>query len=161
MIERINPDNIPTLLREQLMNEKSAIPENLSNLNELCANFLRKYKSISFFNRQDEATNDLTALQSAYDKLLTVLTSIDDDERLRTIIKDYPVLNAEKFRIPKFGKAVTILMLLFFPVALIAGIWLVNRRKQLKYILLEITTINNNLLRILSHEQSRSSSSQT
>ena len=149
LVERINLDTVPALSSERFASEKPAIPEYLLDLNELCLSFLDKYKSINFFNKQDEMMRDLTRLESAYGKLLSVLVGIDDNERLRSLVKDYPVLKAEKYKIPNFGKAEIVLMLLIFLVGLTEGILLTNKRKQLKYILSEIITINNNLSKIL------------
>jgi hypothetical protein len=149
LVEHVNLDNIQTISLNELESESPKVGGYMKELNMLCSDFLGKFKHVSFFKLQDEMIQDLRQVESSYSKLLTILASVDDNERLRVMIKDYPVLNVEKYKIPKFGKVKMVLWLVVFPLALIEVVLLTKKRNQLKYILSEIITINNNVLKLL------------
>lgn len=149
LVTRINLDNIQELSAERLAAEKQSIPADLDHLVALCTAFLDRHKSLHFFKRQDEISRELIAIESVYNRLLSALAGIDDNEKLRSLIKDYPLFTADKYKIPKIGATQTVVLILVFPAGLTAAILLVNKRRQLNYILSEIINISNNLSKIL------------
>jgi lipopolysaccharide export system permease protein len=153
LVRRINLDNIQELSSDSFAIEKLLIPEYLDNLTDLCTAFLDKHRRLHFFKRQDEISKELIHIESVYEKLLIALAGIDDNEKLRSLVKDYPFLKASKYKVPKFSKLKAALMLIVFPIGLTEAVLLINKRRQLKYILSEIINISNNLSKILTSNQ--------
>lgn len=153
LVERINLDYIKTLGKEAFVTESTLVEEHLVELNNVCTVFLEQYKPIGFFQKRKELNEaiqrDLGQIVVKYNRLLSFLVSIDDNERLRTFLRDYPVLETAKYKIPVLNTLKRVLMVLLFPWGIAEFLFQYNKQRQLRFILKEIITINNNVIKAL------------
>jgi lipopolysaccharide export system permease protein len=147
LITPIDLDRIEPLSLDSRHDALAANPANVARLETLIDRYLTTNK-----NRRDilkmSSDADLLEIKTLYDDMLRLYASIDDDERVRGLIKTLPQLATDEYRPPAFltgtGTAVKILSV---PALFIMKI---RKFKKLEYILNEIKDINLNINKYLN-----------
>ncbi len=97
--------------------------------------------------------DELNIIDSKYNTLIKQLINIDDNERLREQLRQYPELKAENYKVsPTFIKLLPVFLILGVVLGLAMYILVLNKRKKLRYIINEIVDINNTVSVILERK---------
>ena len=153
LVHRINLDEI---MPANDMVSNIEIEREILELNNLSRQFESEYKLYKNFVWSPEkwsmlkGQDKLNEIGYKYDTLISQLLTIDDNERLREQLRQYPELNVEKYRLSDLYMKLQILFFIFgFIIGFIMYILVLNKRKKLRYILNEIVDINNTVSVIL------------
>jgi lipopolysaccharide export system permease protein len=147
MKQLMNPidfDKITPLYGEQLKAAYLNSNEEAKQMETLIDNYLSSHRLSKLFQSRKSMlkmndNSDLLEIQSLYDHLLSFYAAIED-EKIRNIVKDFPVLNPDEFILPQFLFNQNGLLKIPYTVILI--IVKIRKFKKLEYILKEI---KNNL----------------
>ncbi|MDR1055055.1 MAG: LptF/LptG family permease [Prevotellaceae bacterium] len=127
----------------------------ISEINKLSNQYNANYRlnKLFIFARKkwlmSEGQQELKDIEQKYNKLIAMLAPIDDDERVREQLRQYPVLDSSKYKLPDLNVLMCIGLTILFPVGIVFYIVTLNKRKKLNYILSEIIDINNTINVIL------------
>jgi lipopolysaccharide export system permease protein len=145
LITFVDFDKIVLLPKEQVGDASLNNSNNTKRLEQLIDDYLNSHKLNKMFQTRKSILSindnrDLAEIKSQYDYLLSFYATIDDDENLRGIIKQFPALELSEFVFPQFLLNPNVFLKI--PYTLILIVMKIRRFKKLEYILEDIKSIN-------------------
>jgi lipopolysaccharide export system permease protein len=156
MEQLINPvdlDKVSLLPEEQREKAMQDNSYNAERLESMINSYLDSLKLDRMFQSRQSIlkihdNRDLMEIKTMYDYLLSFYATIDNDENVRTLIKQFPALEPSEFAFPKFLLSTNVFLKI--PYTFILIIMKVRRFKKLKYILENMKNINTDVNRYLN-----------
>jgi hypothetical protein len=145
LISFVDFDKIALLPKEQTGDAALKNNDNTIRLERLIDDYLNSHKLDKMFQTRKSILSmndnrDLMEIKSQYDYLLSFYATIDDDENLRGLIKQFPALELSEFVFPQFLMNPNVFLKI--PYTLILIVMKIRRFKKLEYILEGIKSIN-------------------
>jgi lipopolysaccharide export system permease protein len=148
LLTPVDFDSIALLPKEQTGEAAMKNGVNTKRLEQLIDSYLetrtlgRVFRSRKSILKMNDIS-DLMEIKSLYAYLLSFYATIDDDENLRTMIKQFPALEPAEFTFPQFLANPNIFLKI--PYTLILVIMKTRKFKKLEYILRDIKNINTDV----------------
>jgi lipopolysaccharide export system permease protein len=153
LIVPVDFDKIILLPKEEISEAMMKNSDNAKLLESIINDYLQTHKLSKMFQSRKSIirindNQDLLEIKALYDYILSLYATIDDDENVRNVIKNFPLLNPAEFAFPEFLLNGNIFLKI--PYTLILIVMKIRKFKKLEYILEDIKSINMNVNKYLN-----------